>query len=387
MHEISEIMGRTSLMGGDLGTGTPIYVQMDLMHYTGAGTRGLNKGPGRSFSFDNGTTLLKAFNDENANMGDNQDWADGTNDAFNAFGADGVLNDFSAVDMQNMDVIGFNFSTGGTTQTTGLGNISTRVSVQTGDEVAIGGFIVAPTLTSAGTQPKKVIMRGIGPSLANANPPVVGALADPTLELHDGTGATIAMDDNWMDEPNAQEIIDSTVAPTDPAESAELMSLNPGNYTVIERGANNGTGVGLVEVYDLDPAADTRLANISTRGLVGTDDNVMIGGFIIVGADMQRVIVRAIGPSLLNANPPVPGALADPVLELHNSDGSILATNDDWRSTQEAEIIATTIPPTDDLESAIVATLPPGLYTAIVFGVDGTTGDAVVEVYALAPAP
>jgi len=374
-------------MGDDLMTGTPIYVQMDLMHYTGAGVRGLNKGPGRSFSFDNGTTLLKAFNDEDANMGDNQDWADGTNDAFNAFGSDGVLNDFSAVDMQNMDVIGYNFMTGAAPATPRLGNISTRVSVQTGDDVAIGGFIVnAPTANPA-AQPLKVIMRGIGPSLGNANPPVAGALADPSLELHDGTGATIAMDDNWMDEPNAQEIIDSTVAPTDPAESAELMSLNPGNYTVIERGTNGGTGVGLVEVYDLDNTVDTVLANISTRGLVGTGDNVLIGGFIIVGTDMQRVILRAIGPSLLNANPPVPGALADPTLELHDSTGAIVAMNDDWRSDQEAEIIATMVPPTDDAESAIVQTLAPGNYTAIVQGFNGTTGDALVEVYAIPPAP
>ena len=279
------------------------------------------------------------------------------------------------------------------TPASGFGNISTRLSVGTGDEVAIGGFIIAGKQTSAGaqpsagTQPKKVIIEGKGPSLGKVDPPVPGFLADPNLELHDGTGATIASDDNWHDETNEQEIMDSGLAPTEDAESAILMTLNPGNYTAIERGANGSTGIGLVEIYDLDPTVDTTLANISTRGQVGTGDNVLIGGIIIVGTAMQRVIVRAIGPSLLNFDPPVPGALADPILELHNPDGSILATNDDWRDTQQDEIIATGLPPTDDLESAIVATLAPGPYTAIVYGFDNSTGDAVVEAYALAPAP
>ena len=164
------------------------------------------------------------------------------------------------------------------------------------------------------------------------------------------------------------------------------MDLSPGAYTAIVSGVNNTTGVGLVEAYDLDPTVDSQLDNISTRGLVQTGDDVLIGGFIILGADMQRVIVRAIGPSLANGNPPVPGALADPTLELHNPDGSILASNDNWRDTQEAEIIATMIPPTDDAEAAIVATLPPNGYTAIVRGVNDTTGVALVEIYALAPA-
>jgi hypothetical protein len=259
---------------------------------------------------------------------------------------------------------------------TTLGNISTRLSVQTDDNVLIGGFIIT------GTQPKKVILRGIGPSLGNANPPVPGALADPVLELHSGA-TTLAANDNWMDAPNKQEIIDSTVPPTDDLESAILMSLNPGAYTAIVRGVNDSTGVALVEAYDLDRTVDSKLANISTRGLVQTGANVLIGGFIVLGSDAQKVIVRAIGPSLANATPPVTGALADPTLELHNPDGSILASNDNWRTTQEAEIIASTIPPTDNLESAIVATLPPNAYTAVVQGANETTGVALVEVYAL----
>jgi hypothetical protein len=163
------------------------------------------------------------------------------------------------------------------------------------------------------------------------------------------------------------------------------MSLDPGAYTAIVRGVNDTTGVALVEAYDLDRTVDSKLANISTRGLVQTGDNVLIGGFIVLGDNSQKVIVRAIGPSLAKANPPVPDALADPTLDLVNPDGSILASNDNWiDSPNKQEIIDSTIPPTDDLESAIVATLPPAAYTAIVRGVNGTTGVALVEVYALA---
>ncbi len=227
--------------------------------------------------------------------------------------------------------------------TSTLGNISTRMRVETGDNVLIGGFIVT------GTQPKKVIVRAIGPSLR-----VPGKLENPTLELY-GPAGLITSNDNWQDAPNRQEIIDSTVPPTNDLESAIVTTLpaNGTGYTAIVRGASSGTGVGLVEVYDLDRTVDSKLANISSRGFVQTDDNVMIGGFIVVGTGTQRVIVRAIGPSL-----PVPGALADPTLELYDSNGMVIASNDNWRSDQEAEIIASTVPPTNDLESAIVATLP-----------------------------
>jgi hypothetical protein len=248
-----------------------------------------------------------------------------------------------------------------------LGNISTRLRVETGDNVLIGGFIIT------GSQAKKVMVRAIGPSL-----PLVGVLADPTLELHDGAGTLITSNDNWMDAPNKQEIIDSTIPPTNDLESAILMSLDPGLYTAIVRGVNDTTGIALVEAYDLDLGADSILANISTRGLVQTGDNVMIGGIIILGTDAQEVLLRAIGPSL-----PLTGALADPTLELHDKDGVIIATNDDWRTDQEADIMATTIPPTDDAESAILATLTPDAYTAIVRGKDNTTGVALVEAYQL----
>jgi hypothetical protein len=256
-------------------------------------------------------------------------------------------------------------------------NISTRLDVLASDKVLIGGFIVT------GTVPKKVILRAIGPSLGTATPPVAGALADPVLELHEPDG-TVVTNDNWRDAQEA-EIIASTIPPTDNLESAIVATLVPGAYTAIVSGKNGGTGIGLVEAYDLDQTADSELANISTRGFVEAGDNVMIGGFI-VGGDGGRnvsVIVRAIGPSLGDANPPVPSALADPILELHDGNGATLASNDNWKDTQEAEIIASTVPPTNDKESAIVATLAPGAYTAVVSGKNNTTGVALVEAYNL----
>ena len=198
------------------------------------------------------------------------------------------------------------------------------------------------------------------------------------MELHDSSGALIDSNDNWGDAPNKQEIIDTKIQPTQAQESALLRTLLPGAYTAILRGTNATTGVGLVEVYDLDLTVDSKLANISTRGLVQTGDNVMIGGFIIAGSAPEKLIVRAIGPSL-----PVSGKLADPTLELYDPNGQKIAHNNDWRETQEAEIIASTVPPANDLESAIVSTLTPGGYTAIVRGVGGATGVALVEVYSL----
>jgi hypothetical protein len=250
-----------------------------------------------------------------------------------------------------------------------LGNISTRLSAQTGDNVLIGGFIVT------GTQPKKVLIRAIGPSL-----PLTGSLADPKMELHDSSGMLLDTNDNWKDAANKQAIIDTTIPPQNDKESAILITLEPGAYTAIVSGVNNTTGIALVEVYDLDLTVDSKLANISTRGLVQTGDNVMIGGFIVLGTEAQKVMVRAIGPSL-----PVPDNLDDPTLELHDPNGTLLAANDDWVSDQGLDILATTIPPLNDKESAIVATLLPQAYTAIVRGVNGTSGVALVEAYALQP--
>jgi hypothetical protein len=207
-------------------------------------------------------------------------------------------------------------------------------------------------------------------------------LQDPTLELHDHTGAVIAFNDNWMDAPNRQEIIDSGLAPTNNLESAILTSLSPGNYTAIVRGVNNGTGIGLVEAYDLDPTAGSKLGNISTRALVQTGDNVMIGGFIITGAEQKRVIVRAIGPSLAQYG--ITNPLADPTLELHNGSGTVIGLNDNWMDApNKQEIIDSGLAPSNNLESAILTSLSPGNYTAIVRGVNNGTGVALVEVYGL----
>lgn len=246
-------------------------------------------------------------------------------------------------------------------------NISTRLEVETGDNALIGGFIVT------GTGSKRMLLRAIGPSL-----PVSGALANPRLELRNGAGQLVVANDNWQDAPNKQEIIDTSIPPSQPLEAAILTTVAPGGYTVIVRGENDSTGVALVEAYDLEAGSNSRLANISTRGLVQTEDNVLIGGLILAGQEPRRVIVRAIGPSLT-----VPGALADPTLELRDANGGLLASNDNWRTSQEAEIIATTIPPSHDLESAVVQTLPPANYTAIVRGQNAATGVALVEAYAL----
>jgi CSLREA domain-containing protein len=254
---------------------------------------------------------------------------------------------------------------------TELANISTRLRVETGDNVLIGGFIVT------GTQPKKVIVLAIGPSLSLAD-----KLADPTLELYQGD-TLLDSNDNWGDSANKQAIIDSGVAPTNDLESAIVATLpaNSSAYTAIVRGASNSTGIGVVQAYDLDRSVDSKLANISTRGLVQTGDDVLIAGTIVVGQTPQKVIVEALGPSLS-----VPGKLEDPILELRDVNGTLLDMNDNWvDSANKQAIIDSTIPPTNDLESAIIATLPAGgaQYTAIVRGVNDTTGVAVVEVFAL----
>jgi mono/diheme cytochrome c family protein len=255
-----------------------------------------------------------------------------------------------------------------------LANTATRLQVGVGEDVLIGGFMVR------GSPTKRIMIRAMGPSLSSNG--ITNVLADPILELHDHNGAVIATNDNWGENANQQEIIDTGIAPASPKESvivAKLPSDDTGvGYTAILRGAGNTTGVGLLEIYDLDRGVGPGVLNISTRGRVDVGDNVLIGGLIVAGQTSQKVIVRAIGPSL-----PVTGKLADPTLELHDGNGGLLASNDNWRTDQEAEIIATTIPPLNDLESAIVATLPPANYTAVVRGVNNTAGVAVVEVYAL----
>ena len=254
-----------------------------------------------------------------------------------------------------------------------------RSVVGVADEVAISGFIIG------GTGTKEVLLRAIGPSLAQQG--IAGTLADPFLELHDSSGAIIGSNDNWettlldglITTDQAATIRATTIAPTDPAESAILADLTPGVYTAIVRGVNGGTGVGLAEVYDLNQESPALIENLSTRGFVQTGTNILIGGFIIGGSEMSTVVVRALGPSLIQAG--IPNALADPTMELHDANGALLASNDNWADTQESEIQASGLAPTNPLESAIESTLAPGNYTATVAGKNGGVGVGLVEAY------
>lgn len=256
-----------------------------------------------------------------------------------------------------------------------LVQLSTRMQVNTGDNALIGGFIMR------GTPAKRLMIRGIGPSTG-----LSGALADPVLELHDGSGTLVASNDNWGDAANKQDMIDTGIAPISPNEPAILATLvsSPNNafYTAIVRGANNTTGIGLVEVYDLDSGPGSTLLNISTRGLVNPDPNALIGGFFVGGTESKRILVRAIGPSLVAAG--VPNALANPILELHDGNGALLDSNDDWGSSpQQAEIQASGAAPTNPKESAVLQLLPAAPFTAIVRGVNNTSGVGSVEIYQL----
>jgi hypothetical protein len=253
-------------------------------------------------------------------------------------------------------------------------NISTRLRVETGDRVMIGGFIIT------GNASKKVALRGIGPSLSFV---VLDSLADPTLELRGSDGALLTQNDNWQDDSaQAEQLIALGLALQDPNESGIVATLQPGAYTAIMAGKNQTSGIGLVEIYDADPSAASQLANISTRGFVQTGDNVMIGGFILgngsAGAD---VVVRGIGPSLSQFG--LSNVLADPTLELRDSNGTLVIANDNWQDdpVSAAQLTAHGLAPQDPLESGIFATLPPGAFTAILAGKNAGAGLGLVEVY------
>ena len=253
-------------------------------------------------------------------------------------------------------------------------NVSTRLDVETGDQVSIGGIIITEG------EVKKVLLRAIGPSLAAFG--VSDPLPDPVLELHAGDGSLITTNDNWKDNPEMADIEETGLAPSNDLESAIIETLDPGLYTAVVKGENGATGVGLVEAYDLDLSVTSQLGNLSTRGFVGTGTNVMIGGFILGGGGKEvDVVVRALGPSLSAFG--VTGTLADPTLELHDANGTLIQDNDNWKDMQQTEIEATGLEPTDDLESAIFETLAPGAYTAIVAGQEDLTGVGLVEVYRL----
>jgi len=255
-------------------------------------------------------------------------------------------------------------------------NISTRLRVDNGDKVMIGGFIIR------GNASKPVVLRGIGPSLVNAGIPAALVLNDPVLELHGPNGALITSNDNWKDSPQRSQIEGTIFQPTDDRESVILATLPPAAYTVILKGVGQTTGVGLIEVYDNNQALDSDLANISTRGLVESGDNVLIGG-IISSKGLTKVVVRAIGPTLASFG--ITNPLLDPTLELYDDSGTQVAMNDDWQTSQKDDIEEATLAPNDSRESAIFAALPAGNYTAVVRGKNGATGVAVVEAYNLAP--
>ena len=253
-------------------------------------------------------------------------------------------------------------------------NLSTRGLVGTGDNVLIGGFIVS------GTEPKTVVLRALGPSLSGFG--LSNVLRDPVLRVYNSSHTLIATNDNWQADPNHFVVESNGLVPANVLESATAQTLAPGTYTVIVTGKDPTPGIGLVELYDLSPLSNSNLKNISTRGSVGTLDNVLISGFIVGDVDSATVIVRAIGPSLTSHG--VSGVLSDPTLEIYDSTGSIIASNDNWLDDVNwVDIRKNALSPTDERESALVLHLPAGAYTAIVRGANGATGNALVEVYDL----
>jgi phospholipase/lecithinase/hemolysin len=251
-------------------------------------------------------------------------------------------------------------------------NISTRMFVDTGERVSIAGFIVTGDIA------KKVLIRGIGPSLSNNGVPT--PLANPVVTLFDNSGNVVATNDDWKNSPDAADIMSSGLAPSDDLESAVIATLSPGQYTAHLTGNSGGTGNGVIEVYDLAANTSAVVANLSTRGFVGAGDDVMIAGVIIGNGDSPILLFRALGPSLANFG--ITSPLADPTLELYDSNGNQIATNDDWQNPQLQAVQATTLAPPNTKEAAIVAAfLSPGNYTAVVRGKNGATGVALVEAY------
>jgi hypothetical protein len=261
-----------------------------------------------------------------------------------------------------------------------VGNVSTRLPVGTGDDTLIEGFIVQGPPGST----KKILVRAIGPSLGQFG--VADALANPTLEIHDASGATVATNNDWKTTQigglitgnQFPEINGSGLAPSNDLESAIIVSLQPGSYTAVVRGAGNTVGTGLVDAFDLSSGSAARLANIATRGLVQPGDGLMIAGFIVQNGAV-KVVARAIGPSLVQFG--ISNALPDTTLQLRDQQGAIVVENDDWRTSQQQELVSLGLQPADDLEAALVATIQPGQYTAQVRGKGQASGIGVVEAY------
>jgi len=250
-------------------------------------------------------------------------------------------------------------------------NISSRGMVGTGQNVLIAGFIIS------GNQPKKVIVRALGPTLSTLG--VSGALADPTITIVNSSNVVVDSNDNWRNRQET-EIAASGFAPPNDLESAIIATLAPGSYTAVVSGKNSGTGVALVDLYQLD-ASTSIFGNLSTRGFVGTGENVLIGGLIIGNGEPPVIVLRAIGPTLGSFGIAQP--LQDPTLELRDANGTLIAFDNDWKDNTPTGIKATLLNPTDNRESAIIASLAAGNYTVIVRGNNGTTGVALVEAYRL----
>jgi arylsulfate sulfotransferase len=253
-------------------------------------------------------------------------------------------------------------------------NLSTRGMVASDEGALIGGFIVA------GTDSKSVVLRALGPSLAGSG--VSDTLADPAFTLYDASGAVVTSNDDWEADPGASEIAANGLAPSDPAEAAAIQTLAPGAYTFVVTGKDLTSGIGLVEAYDLSPLANSKLANLSTRGAVGTGDDVLISGFIVGEVASNTVVIRAVGPSLAAAG--IANPLSDPMLTVYDSNGAAIASNDNWQDDlSAADLTARELAPTDAAEAATILHLPAGAYTTIANGAGGATGIGLVEIFDL----
>ncbi len=256
-------------------------------------------------------------------------------------------------------------------------NISSRANVGTGNRVAIAGFIIQG-------DGKDILVRGIGPSLQINGVPLAGRLADPTLQLFSG-GTTLASNNNWKDSQQTQ--IEATgAAPSNDLESAIVHTFAAGSYTTILRGNNSTQGIGVIELYDLNAGSTAALRNLSTRGYVGTGDNLVISGFIVGGGSGElRLLVRLLGPSLSQVG--ITDALQDPMVEVFNANGQLIGQNNNWQDDQQFQIQQTGLAPPNTLEAAILTSLLPGTYTAVARGLNATSGTALLEVYQVPEPP
>jgi hypothetical protein len=373
-HEIDEVLG----LGSHLGSAQPQFLfAQDLFSWASLNARNTTNTGERHFSIDRGLHFIVTFNQDPG--GDYGDWESEpqcpqnhtrVQNAWNCYGQSAEISATSPEGI-NLDVIGYDLVTGSSGGGGVFGNISTRLPVGTGNDILIAGFQVT------GNAAKQLVVRALGPSLAQFG--LTNALPDTTLELHDSTGAIVATNDDWEDAANAQAI-PTVLRPGNGLESAILTTLDRGAYTAVLRGYNNDTGIGLVEVYDTSVGSGSQLGNISTRGFVQTGDNVMIAG-LVVQSHNKQIVVRALGPTLTGFG--VTDALPDPTLSLYDANGALIIFNDDWKDSQESAIGSTGLAPRSDLESAIAGTISPGSYTAVVRGFEDATGNALVEVYGL----